>query len=154
MIIFVEGCDGSGKSTLIKQLSERYPVMRIPRYAETASLWKRVLTLGRNETILMDRSPLTELIYRTWENNESKFGYFNVLQWIGKGKLIYCRTNTSFDDAINRGEDLVTRREDAAKLQNLYDTFIQAMKTDGVKILHYNWQENCLDDVIKFIEEV
>lgn len=152
MIIFVEGCDGSGKSTLIKQLSERYPVMRIPRAAEIASLWSDVLRLGRNNTILMDRSPLTELVYRSWENAKSKFGYVNVLTWIRRGKLIYCKTNTSFEDAQKRGEDFVTEAKDAEKLQNLYDTMITAMRTDDVRILDYNWRTDSLDKVIDFIE--
>ena len=154
MIIFVEGCDGSGKSTLIKQLSERYPVMRIPRAAENFNLWNRVISMGKDDFVLMDRSPLTELIYRTWENEHSKFGYFNVLRWLSKGKVIFCKTETAFEDAQNRGEDLVTDKINAKRLSSLYDSMVSMLKTDHVRVLDYNWQENCLDDVIKFIEEV
>lgn len=154
MIIFIEGPDGSGKTTLIKQLSDLYPSLRVPKAAETIDIWKAILNLGRKATILTDRSPLTELIYRMWDNDTSKFGYSNVLKWLSCGKLVYCNTKTMFQDSINRGEKLVTTKDDAERLERLYDTFVAGLKAEGVKILYYNWQENCLDDVIKFIEEV
>lgn len=155
MIIFVEGVDGSGKTTLIQQLSDRYTNVSVSRMEEDSSLWSKLINFAKsfqNKFILVDRSPLTEYVYRAEDRKESKFPYSAVVKWLKQGKIIYCNNNDSFENAMKRGEDNITIKSRHDKIRQFYDTFIPTLESEGVKVMYYNWQENCLDDVIKFIE--
>lgn len=152
MIIFVEGPDGSGKSTLIHQLSERYMTARIPKAAENAKLWSKMCNACRSDNVLFDRSPLTECVYRTFDGSDRKFNITDVIAWLKRGKIVYCSTDTSYEDSVNRGEDNITRKEDAEKIRMLYNALISAMRAEGIEVMNYNWKVNTPDDVIKFIE--
>lgn len=155
MTIFVEGPDGSGKTTLIKQLSNRYSNVSISRMEEDSLLWSKLINFAKslpNKFILVDRSPLTEYVYRAEDRNESKFPYSSVVKWLRQGKIIYCNNNDSFENAIRRGEDNITVKSRHDKIRQFYDTFIPTLESEGIPVMYYNWQENCLDDVIKFVE--
>lgn len=156
MIVFVEGPDGSGKSTLIEQLKERYITARVSKAAESKFVWDKLKVLGRqlgeDTVLMMDRSPLTEYVYRSEDNSDAKFTYSFVLGWLRGGKLIYCKSNTSHEDAMNRGEDNITSKTKHDRIEQLYDTFISTLSKEGVRIMYYNWRENSPEDVINFIE--
>lgn len=157
MIIFVEGCDGSGKSTLINQLSEHFIVVRIPRVAEDRYAWDKLCLMCKNLSdrhILVDRSPLTEYIYRSEERTESKFQFASVMNWLRRGKFVYCRSYTAHEDAMKRGEDNITTKSRHDKIQQFYDTFVPSLIAEGIKVMYYDWHEQSPNDVIKFIEEV
>lgn len=157
MIIFVEGADGAGKTTLIQQLSDRYTNVSVSRMEEDSSLWLRLINFAKsfpNKYVLVDRSPLTEYVYRAEDKKESKFQYSTVVKWLKQSKIIYCSTDDSFENAMRRGEDNIIIKSRHDKIRQLYDTFIPTLELEGVKVMYYNWQKDCLDDVIKFIEEV
>lgn len=158
MIIFVEGVDGSGKSTLIEQLSDLYSNVRISKADDKVVVWNKTILFGKSlnadSVILIDRSPLTEYVYRTEDGKPCKYKYSQILKWLKSGKVIYCNNESAYDNAMSRGEDNLTDKRRHAKVKHIYDTYISNLRLEEVPILYYNWQENCLDDVIKFIEEV
>lgn len=152
MIIYVDGSDGSGKTTLIQQLSDRYTSIKLSKGDESLPLWKRVILAASQTNILTDRTPLTEYVYRTYESKVSKFSYPQVLKLLSSGKFIYCKTDTAHEDAMRRGEDNIVTREAADKIQTLYDVFVSSLQAEGIPVLKYNWKTDKLEDVIKFIE--
>lgn len=156
MIVFVEGSDGSGKSTLIRQLSNRYSNIRIARDVESGKMWKRLLKfskhIGRNKVLLVDRSPLTELVYRTEDGRESKFNRSLVYKCLKSGKTIYCKTLTAYEDAMRRGEDNLCVKERHRNVQKIYDYNVMNLSINGAKILRYDWRKDSLETVINFIE--
>lgn len=158
MIVFVEGVDGSGKSTLIENLSNLYSNIRISRREDGPLMWNKVISLGKSlgkdAVILVDRSPLTEYVYRTEDDKMCKYQYSQVLKWLKSGKVIYCNNDYAYSNAISRGEDNLTDENRHSKVKHIYDTYVSTLRLEHVPIMYYNWQENCLDDVIKFIEEV
>lgn len=157
MIIFVEGPDGSGKSTLINQLSDRYITARVSKMAENNLVWNKLTVLGQqlggDQFLVMDRSPLTEYIYRSEDRTKSKFIFYEVMKWLRRGKFIYCNNDHAYVNAISRGEDNITSKTRHDKLKQFYDAFVPTLIADGIKVMYYDWQKDSIDDVIRFIEE-
>ena len=158
MIIFVEGADGSGKSTLVKQLSDAgYKTYRIQSDKNEIWEWLRI-TGEKRGTIIFDRvSFISDLVYRLCDKKE-RYGMslpeISAVMSCSDIAIIYCKTDTSFDDAIERGEDLITTKEHHDKICNIYDIIIDMFKIfSDVKVMEYNWTKQCLQDVIKFIEK-
>ena len=158
MIVFVEGVDGSGKSTLIENLSNMFSSIRVSRQEDEHFTWNKVVSLGKSlgdsAVILVDRSPLTEYVYRTEDGKACKYRYSQILKWFRDGKVIYCNNNNAYDNAMSRGEDNLTDKDRHDDVKHIYDTYVSALKLENVPVMYYNWQENCLEDVINFIEEV
>ena len=158
MIVFVEGVDGSGKSTLIENLSNMFSSLRVSKQDDEHFTWNKVVLLGKslgnNAVILVDRSPLTEYVYRTENGKPCKYKYSQILKWLKEGKVIYCNNDNAYNNAMSRGEDNLTDKNRHDKVKHIYDTYISTLRLECVPTMYYNWQENCLDDVIKFIEEV
>ncbi len=152
MLVFIEGPDGSGKSTLIKQLSEKYIVSRVPRAAEESTVWNFFKRCPKDITILFDRSPITEVVYRTVDKNPAKFSYLSLLGWLRRNKVIFCNNIKAFENAITRGEDNITDKKQHSEIAHTYQTIVNMLRSEGYQIMDYDWQEQTLDDVIKFIE--
>ena len=71
MLIIVEGGDGSGKSTLCKQLSEldNTDVVRFERGAQV-SLTDYIELAMSTYNYVLDRSFITDIVYRILDNGE------------------------------------------------------------------------------------
>lgn len=156
MLILLEGVDGSGKTTLCNQLKEKgfvceAPIDRLERfsYAKWMELAKR------RDVTIVDRSFITELVYRTMDGKErgtmSLKKMCNVLPFC---KIVLCETDTAFEDSILRGEDNITSKRISKQIQNVYQ-IITAMlsKFTSVKTFTYDWKHQTVNDVIKFIFE-
>lgn len=151
MLIFVEGPDGSGKSTLIKQLSEKYITARVPKTAETAHVWNEFQTIDGDINIVFDRSPLTEIIYRSVYGPKSSFSLEDCLEWLKGNKIVFCDTDSAYDDAQRRGEDNVTSKVHHETLRLRYQCLADILKQSGFNVYHYDWHLQDLYEVIDFI---
>lgn len=152
MLIFVEGPDGSGKSTLIKQLSEKYITARVPKNAETVRVWNEFQSIHDGVMIVFDRSPLTEIIYRSVYGPKSSFSLEDCLTWLKGNKIIFCDTDSAYDDAQHRGEDNVTDRVHHDTLRLRYQCLADILKQSGFDVYYYDWHLQDVYEIMDFIE--
>lgn len=152
MLIFVEGPDGSGKSTLVKALSDKYATAKVPRNAESIQLWNAIKRVSDGGDVVFDRSPITDLMYRILDGEACTCGIDNILYWLHGSKIIFCNSDTAFKDAMERGETNITDESRHNILSSIYETFMQILKLSKYDVMYYDWRYNSLTDVIEFIQ--
>lgn len=157
MIILIEGVDGSGKSTLCKQLKERgYETYTIQSNVEELNEWIDLIRKYDSGTVIMDRASfISDLVYRLTDGKARRgmtlLGIATVLS--SNVKIIHCQSATAFNDATERGEDNITDRVTHHLIEINYDMVMRmfSLFTD-TPIMDYNWKIDDISDVIKFIE--
>lgn len=78
MRIILEGCDGTGKTTLAKILAERYKLDICHCTQRDAADYDFYSQTLRKEDIVWDRHTLGELIYPDIFGREQKIGFYEV----------------------------------------------------------------------------
>lgn len=156
MIIFVEGADGSGKTTLVKELSKDYPVLTITRKAEhdNPTLLREMVDCTKNSIVICERGVISEYIYRTLDQNPCVYSLNDLMYITKRSRVVYCKTDTQFIDALERGEDIITDVLTGTRLATMYDVIIGMLEREGVKVMRYSWKEDHIDEVKDFIKEV
>ena len=156
MLILLEGVDGSGKTTLCNQLKEKGFVVEPPvDRLEQFPYIKWFQLSQRREITIVDRSFITELVYRTVDGKETGKMILKEMCEISQFcKIVLCETDSSFEDSMLRGEDNITNKKTSKQIQQTYQ-IITAMlsKFTPVKTFIYDWKHQTLNDVINFIIE-
>lgn len=151
MLIFVEGRDGSGKTTLCDTLYKRgFNTIRVARglnksFCELAEL---------NGTYICDRSFITELVYRIVDNTKCDMSLETMIKLLhrGKVKIIYCCTKDDFKNSMKRGEDNITTEEASNRLALLYNHILAALvRTENIKVFEYDWHKDDINKVVQFV---
>lgn len=156
MIVILEGGDGSGKTTLCRQLQElgAYKV-DIKRYTKNAFyLWSELKSKHGNTLIVTDRSFISDLVYRLQDDvTPDNMNLLQMCITLRSGvKVILCETDTSFEDSMARGEDNITNKEQAEHIKKIYNLVTTMFeKFLDVPVYKYNWKTQSIDDVIDFI---
>lgn len=156
MLVILEGVDGSGKTTLLNQLLDKgYMCKKSLR--ENNEIDKTIYNFAKyhDKILILDRSFITDAVYRCVQGGvRESFDMKKSADILDKGvKIIYCTTNTSFNDAMQRGEDNITDAEVHSSLKNAYDFVMNYIrKYTDTKVMNYNWRYMSIDSVIKFIE--
>ena len=151
MMIFIDGADGSGKSTLISELSEKYAVVRIPRGVNQKLYWNKLRMSACVLTLVFDRSPLTEIVYRSVDGKHAEFDIEDCLTWIKGEKIIICDTDTSFSDAHKRGEDNITDEAKHTLIRDRYHCLADILMMSGYDVYFYDWHNQSVDEILDFI---
>lgn len=157
MLIIFEGADGSGKTTLIKQLNTCIicELTQDIRY-EIGSYIKYFNMCINDEIYLCDRSFLSDLVYRLCDDQKPDYMKLDDMVKILKQntKIVYCETDYQFDDSIERGEDNITDRAKANEIRKVYNIVISMLeKFTDVPIYRYNWYKDDVSNVIEFIKK-
>lgn len=157
MIVFVEGVDGSGKSTLCNELNLlNYDTICIGRhYDDPVHTWQKINDAYADSVVICDRSFITDLVYRLQDKDpRSTLTLTEMCDVLRQNAMvIHCKTDSSFTDAINRGEDNIRSKSQADRIKHLYDVIIKMFnKFEDIPVLEYNWKTNNVLDVVKFIE--
>lgn len=160
MIIWVEGPDGSGKSTLVNKLVDTCGYNTIDlcgrmkdKYKE-AQWWYnfREEYTDTRGTYVIDRSPLSEAVYRLYDKEVPWCRDSDVRACLNLGKIIYCRTDNEFESAMQRGEDNIVTKESHDRICTIYDVLVDYFETIGrIPVLRYNYKTTPFNDVLKFI---
>ena len=156
MIVILEGVDGSGKTTLLKTLNEQFGYeILIVNNKEDLDEWLNDLIDYSNKTVITDRSFIGDLVYRLWDNKPRRGMSLNAMCLILlETKIIHCESGTEFNDSMLRGEDFVVTKKDSDIIKSYYNIFMKTFeKFLDAKICKYNWHDDSIDKVIKFIEE-
>lgn len=155
MIILIEGPDGSGKSTLIKQLRAKGFVEcnEIPRnwpfqYYFYRDFFEKIVD-DYDENVIIDRSFISEMVYRIVKKDRAAnitLGEINRLLTAYPVKVIYCKTDSAFKDAMARGENYITTSEEHEYLTCVYDIIIDLIRQfANVEVINYNWKTDNIE---------
>ena len=154
MIILIEGVDGSGKSTLCKQLTlEGYILTDVPQGVHQSEEYRGKAV--SDNIYICDRSFISDLVYRL-EDGKPRRGMdiYSMVKVLSEGvKVIFCHTDTSYEDSMARGEDNITDKSRNLAINHLYNIVYRLLKIfANVPVIDYNWKTDDISDVIKFIE--
>lgn len=167
-IFFVEGVDGSGKTTLIKNLCKYEDVVgydAIPlnwNWQSQYNIWDEFLkniTFNselKDKIVLIDRSPITEIVYRSVIDQRKPYmklydllslmNYYNIC-------VIYCTNDKAFELAKKRGEDYIPDIETSNLICDMYDHFINTLMMGYYDIRYYNFEKISVSDMYKLLKE-
>lgn len=145
MLVIFEGADGSGKSCLIKkmlELNSSYVQVESPSRTSPTLVqdWERIKELSKTQTVLVDRSCLTELVYRSVLKDHSlNMSIAEILNSIDTPNtvIVYCESNTSFEDSMTRGEDYITDSDVHKLLQYNYGQLMELL-SHRYPVIYYN----------------
>ena len=159
MLIFVEGPDGSGKTTLCKELIKCGAadiLVTVPRGVKNQSEFYELIRHCKHR-VVFDRCFISDVVYRLWDNCKPDDMTLEDMLYVlnhGNSCIIFCDTNTAFDDAQSRGENFITDRKNHDIISNNYRT-LQMMfrKFTKVPVMVYDRNFSDVSDVIKFIEK-
>lgn len=130
MIIYIEGVDGSGKTTLINILTERIKQLEDlkkvklvehaeelipthPKRQDRIIKEKLITELQRmNSEIttiyLIDRGPISDIIYRTFDEHKPIMTMYELQQLysvLDNMFIVHCDSDKSFDAMTKRGDE-------------------------------------------------
>lgn len=157
MLVIVEGPDGSGKSTLIKQLCEKYnfeELKGIPReYPDQASFWAKLMqscTCCKSRTYIVDRCFISELVYRCVKQDlypNIELNRVCELLWTYRPIYVFCMTKNSYKYATERGEDYVDEKEHA-RIVEYYDMLYHLFdKFTHTRMVKYDFTKDTVDSL-------
>lgn len=164
MIVFIEGVDGSGKTTLFNKLiTLGYKTLTRPEQYEDKlaerQAWQYAFNMykSKNTAYIADRGPFTELVYRTIKDTNRTYINNRMLVTLLESNMsiIYCHNDNAFDLAKRRGEDNITDELTHKKLTKCYESMLSftARFTD-IPIMQYNWETDYIVQVICFINKI
>lgn len=158
MIVYFEGVDGSGKSTIIKKLQEEFgydvvtPSQSMYNKFQEYVAWEHFASDYENKIILCDRSFISEFVYRLVDNQATFLTLELLAKLLTNCKIVHCTSSTAFTDAQERGEDNIVTFEQHKRIEQLYfDTMSIINKFTKIPILSFDWHNQNILDVIKFI---
>lgn len=154
MIVFVEGVDGSGKTTLVKQLQERgYRTEYCYREDTHFSILNEMKK--SDKVYILDRGPITDIVYRLTDDlPRDEMTLLEIATLLEGSKIIYCSQPLAYEYATARGEDNIKSKIAHDKLTVCYEYVMSIIaRFCNTKIILYNWHMHDITNIIKFIEE-
>lgn len=156
MLVIVEGVDGTGKTTLCKNLYgfNIKSVKPVPRdNTKQYKNWKKVINFCRNCNYTVDRSFISELVYRIYDGLPVNMYLKDMLKILKKCVIIYCKTDTAYEDSMQRGETNIVTKKDNEEIAKIYETIMMMLNHfANVPVFVYNWRKGNIYDVVDFIK--
>lgn len=156
MLILVEGADGSGKTTLVNELNKHWPALRINKGCDRLADFYYNLT-SMQEDIVLDRSFITDIVYRLALDDSETDGLSlpQINEILNYSIVIYCKTKTQYDDAMNRGEDNVTDLATSVKISKYYDAVMSFINTRTITpVITYDWHKDAVQEIVDSIKQI
>lgn len=155
MLIFIEGNEGTGKTTLIEELVKKMPAVVVKYPKEVKNTYELIKNLNLSkQTVIFDRSFITDLAYRMWDKKPGQMTLSEIttiLNW--DIRIIFCHHKNAYENSIKRGEDFITDEtthklieDNFFRVKSLINSFTNA------KTFDYNYEYQNVEDVIDFIE--
>lgn len=158
MLVIVEGADGSGKTTLVKQLVQNGCVQfSIPGCERSHTLYCAMSIMSRNlDTVFVtDRSFITDMVYRIVDGkNRTDLSLEDALHILKNSLIVFCDNSSAFEDAVKRGEDNIVDKKKHAKIRETYRTIIKLFnKFHDVPYFEYDWHNENVYQVLSIINK-
>lgn len=152
MIIILEGPDGSGKTTLAKQLSRQtgYPYehrSKPENEEEKAKMMIEYLQMCKSrQNLIVDRCWYSEMVYGKVMRDQSYIDYtqmYELERMLAKGGaiIIYCTASKAalWMRATQRGEDYITSRDDFNAICEEYEKLMSV--PHYIPVVRYEYKE-------------
>lgn len=160
MIVIIEGADGTGKTTLLREL-QKYGIVGVstPRNVPDLELFYfelfETFSHGPN-VIAMDRSFISDLVYRL--EDEQPRGAVNLHQMCDmlrkNSKIIHCVNDNCYVNSMLRGETNITTKERSEFICKTYSIVLEIFnKFHDIPVFEYDYEKDLLKDVLNFIKE-
>lgn len=159
MIIMIEGPDGTGKTTLAKELAKRGAIYHYKTRHYNYTKEEMSDMMNDKRVHVLDRGFLTPWVYRIVEYSplddvDFSFEYMYECMTSKKLIIIYCNYPYGFQAAQRRGEDGVTDIYTWDKLKSAYDFVVDTIFLFNIcPVYRYCWSTDIIDNVMKFIKE-
>lgn len=171
MILFCEGADGSGKSTLVRMLSAKmkipyiHPVRAeksedIPLWAK--SQWETLMQLHKSTGFecIFNRMYASEWVYNYFMKRNSDILYLDSIdEYFSKHDCFYCYLRPNAETILNRmiakkEEFVPVKIESAQCLLKYYDKFYEWTRLPKFIIdTSKMTEEECVEKIMKFISK-
>lgn len=162
MYVFFEGVDGSGKTTTIDKLfrvlnASGHETIKVDMNEFRGKPNEEYELLDRFQSsqtiVLFDRSVITDMVYRLVDGGtRNGIDLYQALKYLTGSKIVYCKTYTSYKDALKRGDDNVPDKKVHNERSKTYDTLLALFKTfTNAQIIHYNWRMDSFSDLVETI---
>ena len=157
MLIIIEGNEGVGKTTLINQMEEKIPFIRVKYPKEIKDTYLVLDSFAMsNQIFVLDRSFISDIVYRTLDHQKGQMNLFQIGRLTGRTndiKIVFCHNENGFLNAITRGENNITTESKYKIIENGFYVIEELMKcfTD-IEIFDYDYEYDSVDDVIEFIK--
>lgn len=158
MLVILEGADGSGKTTLMQRLLEKGFTCKKTLRGESCERLMRLYNdaISDDNIIVIDRSFISDMVYRCNDDlpREGLDAYEAIQILDTHCKIVYCKTDSQYDDSIRRGEDNITSYSKSEQISKTYDLFMTfIMKYTNSEVFEYDWHNQIADDAVDFILE-
>lgn len=149
-IIVVEGCDGSGKTTLVERAREgqreRYfIIVRAARYPPNKKVAFQYLQWVKNQReldVLLDRIHfISDRIYGPILRNEDLFKDMPITFGLESvTTVVYCRPPAELIlENVNKNHQMKGVAQNIDKLIENYDVHMRLLKDKGVNVVNYDY---------------
>lgn len=160
MIIYLEGPDGSGKSTLVdsiidilegsnylyhpeaKKLVSTYP--KDPNRLTEKQLFAKLKGMATdNEVVyIIDRCFISDCVYRVFDNYKPVTTLHKCIEFLKKYNnkvfMIYCRTKDAEEYMLKRGDDNPIAIQKHKEITRVYD-LVMSLVSSSIKYNYYKY---------------
>lgn len=165
MLIVIEGCDGTGKTTLMSQLRDLLPLRasfvtrskRPPTYYDICCETEWFEAVPRNQIVIVDRYPtISESVYGPLLRQENLVGGWPTETIVQRIDLIvYCRPATRYViENVRKGTHLEGVEQRTEALLSRYDAVMHQIGIQSkVRKIEYDYVNDPLTKITRGIAE-
>lgn len=155
MLVLIEGNEGAGKTTLIKNLAQHLDFITV-KYSKNMKDLNRLFDMcTRDKNIyVFDRGFISDLVYRIYDGEPGHHTLSEIGELCHYTKVIFCQNENAYEKAIARGEDNITNSVDHLFIESLFEDVIQMLKSfTRASVMYYDYDTDSINDVVKFIKK-
>ena len=158
MLIIVEGNEGTGKTTLINELSKKLVCVRVKYDKNVKGIYQTLDNFAKHpELFICDRSFISDIVYRRLDHKKGQMSLFQIGKLCGDNesriKIIFCSNKNAFKNAIERGEDNIKVESVHKVLENEFYSVKNMIRCfTNIETFDYDYEYQSVDDVIEFIK--
>lgn len=170
-LIILEGLSRTGKSTICKTLSDKYKFRNIsiknkmPENVKLPDFYYGIhITMNEiyrefpEETFILDRSFLSEIVYSNFFNRKSLQTKDSIKDFLTTNKFILVYLKNTHEDYLKRSpkDKIVYSKSEYYQQTTIFDINYSAYRIiyDEINFLKINTSENSIESCIEKIEKI
>ncbi len=169
-LVILEGLSRTGKSSICKSLSERYKFRNIsiknkmPENVNLPAFYHGIhITMNEiyrefpEETFILDRSFLSEIIYSNFFNRKSLQTKDSIKDFLTSNKFILVYLKNTHEDYLKRSpkDKIIYSKSEYEQQTNVFDINYSAYKIlyEEMNFIKIDTSENSIESCIEIIEK-